>query len=48
MALTLFEEGLLDSDETIRRLKTYRLVNRILFHTEKSLDGLAFVRSCRI
>jgi hypothetical protein len=47
-ALTLFEEGLLDFDETIRRLKTYQLVNQILFHTEKSLQELAFIRSDRI
>ncbi|MDR1899530.1 MAG: DUF3990 domain-containing protein [Treponema sp.] len=47
-ALTLFEEGLLDFDETIRRLKTYELINQILFHTEKSLRELTFLRSGRI
>jgi hypothetical protein len=47
-ALTLFEQGLLDFDETIRRLKTYQLVNQILFHTTKSLTELVFVRSDRI
>jgi hypothetical protein len=84
-ALTLFEGGLLDFDETIRRLKTYQLIvcegyiprplgrikgmypesntlpkqhtspfrarlliNQILFHTEKSLQELAFLRSGRI
>jgi hypothetical protein len=46
--LTLFEEGLLDFDETIRRLKTYQLVNQILFHTGKSLRELAFIRSDRV
>jgi hypothetical protein len=47
-ALTLFEEGLLDFDETVRRLKTYQLVNQILFHTEISLRELKFVRSDQI
>jgi hypothetical protein len=47
-ALSLFEEGLLDFDETIRRLKTYQLVNQILFHTKKSLRELTFIRSGRI
>jgi hypothetical protein len=44
-ALTLFESRFLDADETIRRLKTYVLVNQIAFHTEKSLRELVFVRS---
>jgi hypothetical protein len=48
VALSLFEEGLLDFDETIRRLKSYQLVNQILFHTKKSLGELTFVRSDRI
>jgi hypothetical protein len=47
-ALSLFEEGLLDFEETIKRLKTYRLVNQILFHTQKSLEELVFIRSERI
>lgn len=40
--LSLFEEELLDADETIRRLKTYVLVNQVLFHSEKSLQWLSF------
>jgi hypothetical protein len=47
-ALSLFEEGLLDFNETIRRLKTYQLVNQILFHTQKALYELTFIRSDRI
>jgi hypothetical protein len=44
-ALSLFEEGLLDFDETIRRLKTYQLIDQILFHTKKALYELTFIRS---
>ena len=43
--LTLFEMGQLDADETIRRLKTYRLVDQVLFHTEKALRQLHFTGS---
>jgi hypothetical protein len=47
-ALSLFEEGLLDFDETINRLKSCQLVNQILFHTRESLQELRFIRSDRI
>lgn len=47
-ALSLFEAGLLDFDETIRRLKSYQLVNQILFHTQEALQELTFIRSERI
>ncbi len=40
--LTLFESDLLDTEETIRRLKTYKLVNQILFHSEKALSFLKY------
>ncbi len=43
--LTLFEVGQLDADETIRRLKTYTLVDQFLFHTEKALAHLRFAGS---
>ena len=43
--LTLFEAGLLDADETIRRLKTFTLVDQYLFHTEKALQFLSFAGS---
>ncbi len=43
--LTLFETGQLDADETIRRLKTYRLVDQFLFHTAKALTCLQFTGS---
>jgi hypothetical protein len=34
--------------ETIRRLKTYHLINQILFRAGKSLQELVFLRSDRI
>lgn len=43
--LTLFETGQLDAGETIRRLKTYRLVDQFLFHTPKALEFLEFAGS---
>ncbi|MDR1269198.1 MAG: DUF3990 domain-containing protein [Planctomycetaceae bacterium] len=42
-SLTLFENDFLDVAETIRRLKTYKLTNQILFHTEKSLQNLIYI-----
>lgn len=41
--LTLFEDGILTKDEAIARLRTYQLVDQILFHTEKALGFLSFV-----
>ena len=43
--LTLFEIGQLDAEETVRRLKTYTLVDQLLFHTEKALAHLRFTGS---
>ncbi|MDR2344701.1 MAG: DUF3990 domain-containing protein [Planctomycetaceae bacterium] len=43
--LTLFESELLDLTETLRRLKSYKLVDQILFHTEKSLSKLTYIGS---
>lgn len=43
--LTLFESDLLDVDETLQRLKTYKLVDQILFHTQKSLSFLHYTKS---
>ena len=43
--LTLFEDGIITKDEAIVRLKTYKLVDQILFHTESALTHLHFVDS---
>lgn len=44
-AFSLFEQGLLSKTELISELKTYRLVDQILFHTEKSLKCLRFIEA---
>ena len=43
-AVTLYEQGLLDEDDTIKRLKVQKLYNQILFHTEASLQFCQFIR----
>ncbi len=43
--LKLLETGLLDIQETIRRLKTEHLCDQILFHTEKALEFCSFIES---
>lgn len=44
-AFTLYESNLLNKQELIRELKTFKLVDQLLFHTEKSLGKLIFVES---
>jgi hypothetical protein len=46
--LSLFESAFIDVDAAIRQLKTYTLVDQILFHTERVLQELHFVRSDEI
>ena len=43
--LTLFEDGIISKPEAIARLKTYKLVDQVLFHTEAALEFLRFVDS---
>ena len=43
--LTLFEDGIISKSEAIARLKTYKLVDQVLFHTEAALKFLRFVDS---
>ena len=43
--LILYERGILDKDETLRRLRIKKLFDQILFHTEEALTYLAFVNS---
>lgn len=47
-AFSLYEAGLLNKQELIKELKTYALVDQLLFHTEKSLSMLHFVESQKI
>lgn len=44
-AFALYESELLDKEGLIRELKTYKLVDQMLFHTNKSLKHLKFVES---
>ena len=46
--ISLYEDELLDKQETISRLKTFVLTDQILFHTEKALSYLTFVRSVKV
>lgn len=41
--LTLFEDGIIGKAEAIVRLKTYKLVDQVLFHTEASLSLLRYI-----
>ncbi len=42
---TLYESGLLNKADLIKELKTYKLVDQLLFHTSKSLQMLKFIKS---
>lgn len=41
-AFALFEQDILDTDSLIKELRTYKLVDQILFHTEKAVRTLTF------
>ena len=43
LSFNLYESGIIDKSELIKRLKTYKLADQILFHTEISLDSLSFI-----
>lgn len=43
LSFNLYESGIITKSELIRRLKTYKLVNQLLFHTERSLQTLTFI-----
>lgn len=44
----LYEDGFLNKEETISRLRTFALVDQILFHTEKSLAYVTFLGATEI
>ena len=44
----LYEGGIISMSTLIQELKTYKLVDQYLFHTEKSLLAIKFVESIRI
>ena len=45
---TLFEGGIISMGTLIQELKTYKLVDQYLFHTEKALEAIRFVESIKI
>ena len=44
----LYEGGIISMSTLIQELKTYKLVDQYLFHTEKSLLAIKFVESIKI
>ena len=46
--INLYEEDLLDKAETLARLKTFVLTDHVLFHTEKAINYLNFLRSVKV
>lgn len=46
--INLYEDGFLTKEDTIKRLKTFVLVDQILFHTEKSLTFLKFIEAKKL
>lgn len=44
-AFAFYESGLLDKGQLIAELKTYKLVNQILLHTEKALEAVVFIEA---
>lgn len=44
-AFALYEGGLLNKQELIQELKTYLLVDQLLFHTESALSYLIFLEA---
>lgn len=44
-AFALYEGGVLNKQELIAELRTYKLVDQYLFHTEKALETLTFVEA---
>ena len=47
-AFALYESGLLDKEGLIKELKTYKLVDQMLFHTDKSLKHLVYIEAKEI
>lgn len=47
-AFALYEGGTISRDALIRELKTYRLVDLYLFHTNEALSHLIFINAEKI
>lgn len=44
-SFALYEGGLINKQTLISELKTYKLVDQYLFHTEKALQALTFIEA---
>ncbi len=44
-AFAFYESGLLNKEQLIVELKTYKLVNQILLHTENALPTITFIEA---
>lgn len=45
---TLYEGGIISMPTLIQELKTYKLVDQYLFHTDKSLTAIKFIESIKV
>ena len=45
---TLYEGGIISMPTLIQELKTYKLVDQYLFHTEKSFTSIIFIESIAV
>ena len=45
---TLYEGGIISMQTLIQELKTYKLVDQYLFHTEKALTAIKFIKSIEV
>ena len=43
LSFNLYEAGVITKQELIRRLKAYKLVDQLLFHTERSLATIKYI-----
>lgn len=44
-AFALYEQNFIDKEGLLKELKAYKLVDQLLFHTEKSLSTLQYIES---
>ena len=43
LSFNLYESGIITKTDLIRRLKAYKLVDQLLFHTDRSLSTIKFI-----
>lgn len=47
-AFALYEGGIIDRQTLIKELRTYKLVDQYLFHSERSLESITFIEAKEI